>query len=75
MCWRIRPSGQRKQSCVDEDCKMEGDCEAASRKKLDQRKREITKQLRIIEESLVWIKWQQEPLQIEQKQNDLLPRA
>ena len=34
----------------DEDCKMEVDSEADSRKKLDQRKREIAKQLRKVQE-------------------------
>ena len=65
----------------DEDCMMEVDSEADSREKLDQRKSEIEKQLRKIEEFTdldegfveSWKKqWQQELLQIEQRRNDLL---
>ena len=65
----------------DEDCKTEGDCEANSRKKLDLRRREATKQLRKIEEIADLVKgfaesqkekWQRELLHVERRWNDLL---
>ena len=66
----------------DENCKMEVDGEAYSRKKLEMRKEEITKELRKIEDFRNMDedfkkgqndKLQKELTQIEQRSSDLLP--
>ena len=88
---KLKSEGQKAAVCFeeineevkpDEDCKMEVDSEAESRKKLHQREREVAKQLRKIEEftdldegvtESHQDKWHQELLQSEQRRNDLLP--